>query len=425
MMKKLSSRRPRVKKYTGDNGVTVLHEENGFSRAFCLGVWVKTGSRDEADGEEGLGHFFEHMLFKGTRKRSAFEISQALEKVGGSLDAFTTKEQICVYAHVLREHADLAVDVLDDMLVDSTYAPEHIELERQVILGEIRDVMDAPDDVIHDLFASEVFPGHPLGRPILGTPRSVSSFDRRMLTRFSRRHLRSGNIVVSVFGSPGRRVLRSICDTAFRFREGNVDAPRAKLGKYKPVRRHSRRALNHQHICIGGRACSYLDDRRYPQTVLTTLLGGGMSSKLFQRIREELGFAYSVYTYAESARDTGLIATYMAVKPENAGAAVSEVFRELAKIRDGGITKEELRDTKEQLKGKILLGLETSTAKMMRNARNEIYYGRQVGDREIIGRVDRVTLDDLLESARDLLDGSMNTIVSLGPSSAGLKTAFR
>jgi predicted Zn-dependent peptidase len=424
-MVKLTSRRPRVRKYAGDNGVTVLHEDNPFSRAFCLGVWIKTGSRDETDGDGGLVHFFEHMLFKGTRKRSAFEISQALEKVGGSLDAFTTKEQICVYCQVLRDHADLAVDVIDDMLRESVFAPEHIETERQVVLGEIRDVMDAPDDVIHDLFASEVFPDHPLGRPILGSPKTVSSFDRERLLRFRRRHLRSGNVVISVYGSPQRRLLRRICDTAFRFRDGTVSPSAARLRKYQPVRRHHRRGLNHQHICIGGRACSYLDPTRYPQTVLTTLLGGGMSSRLFQRIREDLGFAYSVYTYAESARDTGLVATYMAVKPENAGAAVAEVFRELAKIRGGGITRAELRDTKEQIKGKILLGLESSSAKMMRNARNEVYYGRQVSDREIIGRVDRVTINDVLESASELLDGSMNTIVSLGPSSAGLRAALR
>jgi predicted Zn-dependent peptidase len=404
----------------GDNGVTVLHEDNPFSRAFCLGVWVKTGSRDEAEGEEGLSHFLEHMLFKGTRERSALQISQSLEKIGGSLDAFTTKEQICVHAQTLRDHADVAVDVLDDMFLESAFAPDQIELEKEVVLGEIRDVMDAPDDVIHDLFATEVFPGHPLGRPILGTPRSVAAFDRPRLVRFARKHLRAENVVISVYGSLDRKKLRSICDKTFHFSAGPAKSSSANVGRYRPARRHHRRTLNHQHICIGGRACSYLDDKRYPLTVLTTLLGGGMSSRLFQRIREELGFAYSVYTYAESARDTGVVVTYMAVKPKNTGAAVREVFGELEKIENGGVGEEELRDTKEQLKGKILLGLETSTSKMMRNARNEICYGRQVNEREIIDRINRVTLDDLLESASGLLEGANNTIVSLGPSSAGL-----
>jgi predicted Zn-dependent peptidase len=414
------SRSPRVKKYVGDNGATVLHEDNPFSRAFCIGVWVKSGSRDEAEGEEGLSHFLEHMLFKGTRRRSALEISQSLEKIGGSLDAFTTKEQICVHAQTLRDHAGIAVDVLDDMFLESAFAPEQIELEKEVVLGEIRDVMDAPDDVIHDFFASEVFPGHPLGRPILGTPRSVAAFDRTRLVRFSRKHLRAENVVISIFGKLDRKLLRTVCDKAFRFRDGSPRPSSANVGRYRPARRHHRRDLNHQHICIGGRACSYLDEKRYPLTVLTTLLGGGMSSRLFQRIREELGFAYSVYTYAESARDSGVVVTYMAVKPANTGAAVREVFRELEKIHKGDVGKVELRDTKEQLKGKILLGLETSTSKMMRNARNEICYGRQVGEREIIDRIHRVTLDDLLESASGLLEGANNTIVSLGPSSAGL-----
>jgi predicted Zn-dependent peptidase len=414
-----------VRKYVGDNGATVLHEDNPSSRAFCIGVWLKTGSRDEEDGEGGMSHFLEHMLFKGTRKRSAFEISRAIEKVGGSLDAFTTKEQVCVYAQVLRDHAELAVDVLDDMLLHSTFPREQVELEKQVILGEIREVMDTPDDMIHELFASEVFPRHSLGRPILGTARSVSGFTREALVRFSRKHLKSGNVVISILGAMDKGLLRTVCDKAFLFRKGPSKSSTADLRRFRPVRRHHKRRLRHQQICIGGRACSYLDEKRYPQTVLTTLLGGGMSSRLFQRIREELGLAYSVFTYGESARDTGVIATYMAVKPSLAGAAIAEVFGELENVRAGKIRKGELLDTKEYLKGRILLGLETSSAKMMRNARNEIYYGRQVSEREIIDRIDSATLADVLESAPHILDAAQNTVVSLGPSPAGVKPPRR
>ncbi len=404
----------------GENGVTVLHQDNPFSRAFCIGVWIKTGSRDERAGEEGLSHFLEHMLFKGTTTRTPFEISQALEKIGGSLDAFTTKEQICLFAQVLQSHAGLAVDVLDDMFMRSTFPPDQIELEKQVVLEEISDVLDAPDDVIHDLFASEVFPDHPMGKPILGSPETVAAFDRKALLRFSRRHFRQSNIVISVFGKFDKALRRQICDLAFRFRDGGVSHTTRKLGRHQPARRYHRRKLHHQHICIGGRACSYLDERRFALTVLTTLFGGGMSSRLFQRIREELGYAYSVFTYSETARDAGMVGTYLAVKPANAGAAIAEVFRELEKLKNGDVGEEELSDTKEHLKGKILLGLETSAAKMMRIARNEIYYGRQTSEKEIIDRIDRVTLDDVLESASDLLDSDKNTIVSLGPSSAGL-----
>jgi predicted Zn-dependent peptidase len=341
--------------------------------------------------------------------------------VGGSLDAFTTKEQICVYAQVLADHAKLAVDILDDMFLNPAFAPAQIEVEKQVVLEEIQDVMDAPDDVIHDLFASEVFLGHPLGKPILGSPETVGEFNRQKLVRYARRHLRADNIVISVFGKAGRRLLDRIRNHAFRFRAGDVKRRAGRIARYQPVRRHYRRKLNHQHLCIGGRAYSYLDAKRYPLGVLTTLFGGGMSSRLFQRIREELGFAYSVYTYTEAARDIGLVGTYMAVNPSNAGGAVKEVFKELEKIKNGEFRDDELKDTKEQLKGKILLGLETSAAKMMRNARNEIYYGRQLNEREIIDGIDRVTRDDILGCAADLLDGNRNTIVSLGPSSSGLR----
>ncbi|UCH82598.1 MAG: insulinase family protein [Candidatus Latescibacterota bacterium] len=406
----------------GDNGVTVLHQDNPFSRTFCIGVWIKTGSRDEGKGEEGLTHFLEHMLFKGTPNRTGYEISQAIEKVGGSLDAFTTKEQICVYAQVLSDHAELAVDILDDMLLNPAFPPAQIELEKQVVLEEIQDVMDAPDDVIHDLFASEVFPGHPLGRPILGSPESVSSFNKRKLVRYARKHLCTDNIVISVLGKTNRRLLKRIRNDAFRFPVGDVKRSARKFKRYQPVRRHYRRKLHHQHLCIGGRACSYVDGRRYPLGVLTTLLGGGMSSRLFQRIREELGFAYSVFTYTEAARDVGLVGTYMAVSPSNAAVAVREVFSELEKIKTGRFSDDELGDTKEQLKGKILLGLETSAAKMMRNARNEIYYGRQLTEREIIDGVNRVSREDILETAADLLDSNRNTIVSLGPSAAGIRS---
>lgn len=418
-------RSPRVKKYVGDNGVTVVHEHDPHSPAFCIGVWIRTGSRDEGEGEAGMSHFLEHMLFKGTRKRSQFEISQAVEKVGGSLDAFTTKEQVCVTAQVLQDHAELAVDLLDDMLRHSVFAPEQIELEKGVVLGEIREAMDAPDDVIHDLFASEVFPRDALGRPILGTTRSVVGFTRDSLVRFSRKLLRSENLVISVFGALDKPLMRRICDASFRFRDGAAKNSPAKLRPFRPVRRHFKRKLHRQHICIGGRASSYLDDRRYPQTILATLLGGGMSSRLFQRIREELGLAYSIFTYAEFARDTGLMATYMAVKPASAGPAIAEVFREIEKVKRGDIRADELRDTKEHLKGRILLGLESSSAKMMRNARSEIYYGRQVTEREIIAKIDRVTLADVIESAPDILDSSRNTVVSLGPSLSGTKTFRR
>ena len=411
---------PRVRKYAGPNGITVLHQDNPVSRALCVGVWINTGSRDERRGEEGLSHFLEHMVFKGTSRRSPLEISQEIEKVGGALEAFTTKEQICLYAHVLEDHAALAVDVLGDMVLNSTYAPEHVEVERQVVLEEISDVLDAPDDLIHDLFAAEVFPSHPLGKPILGTPESVSSFDRAALQRFARRTFRADNVIVSVYGNITKRRLMKLLEKSFVLTNGKVTRRSSRPKRHTPARRLVKRKLHHQHICIGGQGFSYLDDQRYALLVLSTLLGGGMSSRLFQRIREELGLAYSVYAYSDAARDTGLFGTYVAVKPKKAGLAVKEVFKEFDKIRRGELAAQELDDTKEYLKGRILLGLETSAAKMMRMARNEIYFGRQITERELIKKIDAVDMDVMLDLSKKLLDPARATIVSLGPSSAGL-----
>lgn len=423
-MATLSKRAPLVRKFIADSGVTILQQNNPTSRAFCMGVWVKSGSRDEAKGEEGLCHFLEHMIFKGTSHRSAFEISKDIEKVGGSLEAFTTREQLCVYAQVLDENKDLAADILRDMMLNPRFAPDQIALEREVVLEEIRDVMDAPDDLIHDLFASHVFPDHPLGKPILGSPETVSSFERRKLAGFARKHFRPDNIVISVYGNVDRRRLMRIADWEFNSSRGAIKRNGKRIKTYRPVRQIYKRDLHHQHICIGGRCCSYTDEQRYPLLVLTTLLGGTMSSRLFQRIREELGYTYSIFTYADSARDSGLLATYVAVKPSNARRVVSEVFREFEKIRCGQLDEQELEDTKQHLKGKILLGLESSTSKMMRMARSEIYFGRQVSERELIQKIDRVKLDEVIQLAGETLAEERNTVVSLGPASLGLARAF-
>ncbi len=402
-----------------------MHSNNPTSRAFCVGVWTKVGSRNEKNGEEGLCHFLEHMLFKGTANRSALNISQEIERAGGSLDAFTTKEQVCVYAQVLENHAELAFDILGDMLTHSCYAPEQVALERQVVLEEIHDVMDAPDDLIHDLLAAAIFPDHPLGQPILGRPETVSKFSREMLVSFSRRAFRAGNILIAVFGNIDGRRLRRLCETHFNFPDGHAKLKSRRPGKFLPVRRLYRRNLHHQHLCLGSRACSYLDERRYAIMVLTTLLGGGMSSRLFQRIREEMGLAYNIFTYAEYAKDSGLIGTYLAVNPSKAAKAVQSVLGEFDKARNGDIGKEELRDVKEQLRGKILLGLETSAAKMMRMARNEIYYGRQVSEREIIGKISAVSMDELHNAASEVLSPENTTVISLGPTASGVRVVRR
>jgi predicted Zn-dependent peptidase len=410
-----------TRKLFSATGIPVIYASNPNSRVFCVGVWVRTGSRHETNDEAGLSHFLEHMIFKGTSSRSALDISQEIERIGGTLDAFTTKEHICIYAQVLQEHAGLAFDILGDMMSNPLFADDHLELEKQVVMEEIRDVMDAPDDLIHDLFAAAIFSGHSLGQPILGSPYTVARFTREKLVRFATNAFRTGNILISVYGNIERRKLHSLCDKHFLLSNGRIKQNKRKPGRYAPVRKYYRRRLHHQHLCIGSRAWSYLEDRRYPLMVLTTLLGGGMSSRLFQRIREEMGLAYTVFTYAEYVRDSGLVGTYLSVSPKNAAKAVKCVLEEFGKARRGEISQGELEDVKEHLRGKILLGLETSAAKMMRLARNELYYGRQISEKEILKRIERISLDDVNEVALRVLDPKKTSVISIGPTSAGTR----
>lgn len=406
-----------VKRITLDNGVTVVHERNPVSRAFTIGVWTRSGGRDERIGDEGLCHFLEHMLFKGTPTRSAFDISLEIERVGGSLDAFTTKDTMCVYAQVLESQRHLAIDLISDMLVNSTFADDLVEVERRVVLEEIGEVDDAPDDLVHELFAAAVFPGHPLGRPILGNKKSVSAFTRSDLKRFSRRVFRGSNIVVAVYGNIGEAELRRVCNERFAFAPGDLrrGSTRLRRNGARPVRRNFRRKLSQQHVCIGKRTFSYHEARRFPLMVLITLLGGSMSSRLFQRIREEMGLSYNIFTYADHSRDSGLVGTYLAVKPSNAARAIDAVMDEFRAVGNGSLGRDDVEGVKEHIKGRILLGLETSSARMMRLARSEINYGRQIGEKELIRSINKVTLDDVLHVAHDVLDTGRQSIVSLGP----------
>ena len=409
-----------AKKIVLPSGLTILHERNPISKAFCLGVWTRTGARDESEAESGLCHFMEHMLFKGTSHRSAQDISREIEKVGGSLDAFTTKDTMCVYSHVLESRREVAIDLMSDMLTASRFDDQQIALERNVILEEIGDVEDAPDDLIHEMFAAELYPAHPLGRPILGSRKTVSSFRESDLRRYARRAFRSSNVVVALYGNMDEDELVDICQSRFKFPRGPLAREKARLGTAKPKRRHVKRKLNQQHVVLGRRTFSFMDERRYALMVLNAMVGGGMSSRLFQKIREELGLAYNVFTYVDHSRDTGMFAAYMAVRPRTVGTALDAVQSELKGLHNGGIKRDELRDTKEHIKGRILLGLETSASRMMRLARNEITYGYQVSEKELIRRIDQVKMDDVVALATEVLDVDKYSIVSLGPSGAGL-----
>ncbi len=413
-------RLPPARREVLDDGLVLVYQRVPDARALSLGVWTRTGARDERPGEEGLCHFLEHMLFRGTRRRDAHAISLEIERAGGTLDAFTTRDTMCVHAQVLASDAELAFDLVGDMLTASTFDDNAIALERRVVLEEIHDAEDAPDDFVHELFGRTLFGDHPCGRPILGTRRSVRSFTRERVRRFARRVLRAGNVVVAVCGDVDARRLRAACRRHLALPPG-----RPRIARHVPLappgrrRRHVRRDLAQQHVVLGARALAHDDPRRHALAVLSTALGGGMSSRLFRRVRDELGLAYSVYTWTDATRDTGALGVYLATGPHSVSRALEATMAEIDALRRGEMDEDEVEAARQQLRGRVLLGLETTTSRMMRLARNELVFGRPVPEGRFLRELARVRRDDVVALVRDLLRPEALCVASLGPAPPG------
>jgi len=398
------------------NGVRVLAQHVPATYSVVLGVFVAVGSRDEDARSAGISHFVEHMVFKGTERRTAFELALALERVGGSLEAHTTKEYTCFYTRVLREHLDLAVDVLSDLVLHSTFPADQIELEHGVVIEEINNVFDTPDDWIFELLADRVYAGHAMALPILGSRESVSGIGRDDLRAFMDWAYVGGNVVIAVAGDIEVDSTMAKLEAAFPFRPGTFTHRRAPVtaaahGTFlQPDEK-----LTQQYLTLGCDSLSYEDDDRFPLLLTSTLLGGGMSSRLFQSVRENAGLCYSIYTFAEFARDTGATGTFVAVSPENAAAALDLVRKEFDKIRRDGISQQELADNRDQLKGSMLLGMENVASKMSRLAKNEMHYGRQISTDEVLQRLDAVTRDDVMRMVEAYFRPERSALVGLGP----------
>ncbi len=410
------SRREDIRKVTLDNGVTLLTQCVPDALSVSVGAWVHTGSRDEGAGRHGITHFLEHMVFKGTGRRSALDIALDMDRLGGQLDAFTTKELTCFSARVLADYLDTALDVLGDMLGNASLQSELIEIEKQVVIEEIRNVLDDPDDLIHELAAEEVFGEHPLARAILGSESSVQAFRREDLTAFVAERFRAGNLIVAVVGPLAHDEMRARVERWFAVPPGA--APSRNGSPPPPARRGLRvvtKDLQQQHLWLGRQAVSSSDPDRYGLLVLSTLLGGSMSSRLFQSIRERAGLAYNIYSFADFATDTGLLGSYMAVSPAKSGEAIRLTLDEYVRLIAEGCTAAELQDTTMQLKGNLLLAMESVTARMSRLARNELNEGRFIGVEELVARVDAVTREDIQRLAAAYLAPETLTLVSLGP----------
>jgi predicted Zn-dependent peptidase len=398
------------------NGVRVLAQHVPATYSVVLGVFVAVGSRDEERRTAGISHFVEHMVFKGTERRTAFELALALERVGGSLEAHTTKEYTCFYTRVLREHFDLAVDVLSDLVLHATFPADQIELEHGVVIEEINNVFDTPEDWIFEILAEKVYDGHAMALPILGTRESVSGIGRDDLTAFMNWAYVGDNVVIAVAGDIETDSTIAKIEAAFPFQPGKFTHKVAPLAATKRgVMLQQDEKLTQQYLTIGCASLSYEDDDRFPLLLTTTLLGGGMSSRLFQSVRENAGLCYSIYTFAEFARDLGATGTFVAVSPDNAAAALDLVWQEFDKIRRDGISVQELNDNRDQLKGSMLLGMENVASKMSRLAKNEMHHGRQVSTQEVLRRLDAISRDDVMRMLEAYFRPDGCYLVGLGP----------
>jgi predicted Zn-dependent peptidase len=373
------------------SGMRVVTEHVPGVRSASLGIWVTVGSRHETALENGISHFIEHMAFKGTSTRSALDIARTIERGGGLINAFTGKELTCFYVHVLDEELPTALDLLADILRDSNFDQAEIDKEKHVILDEIRDHEDMPDDLVYEYFIKELFASHPLARPILGPPENVSSFSREDLIKFIGSHYLPSRIVVSAAGNVNHRAMVKLVKEKLDFTQESRAPKSEKMGTLKKAFHRYHRPIQQSHMVMGTRGLSYSAKDRFALMVMNTVLGGGMSSRLFQNIREKHGIAYAIYSFAEALADTGYWGVYLATDPQKVDRARELVLKELKVLRETKVSAHELEGVKTQLKGNIMLGLENVSNRMMRLAKMEIYLRKTVSLEEVSRFIEEVT----------------------------------
>lgn len=404
-----------IQKEVLPNGLVVATEPMPHVRSVSVGIWVRTGSRREPAKLNGISHFIEHMVFKGTERRSAEEIARAVDSVGGMLDAFTAKEMICFNAKVLDEHLPAAWDVLSDMVLRPRFDGEDIAKEKQVVLEEIKMDQDNPDYLVHELFTQNFWRGHAIGKPILGTPESVKAFTRESLVGCFRPWFAPNNIVITAAGNLKHEGLVEMVAREFaglvRASDGFAEtAPRA----HAPITTQSKRELEQVHICLGVPSYPMAHERRFAAAVLSNILGGGMSSRLFQNIREKQGLAYAVFSELTPYRDTGLLSVYAGTALETAGQVVRSVTEEFRNLKEKRVTEEELRRAKNHLKGSLMLALESTGARMSSLARQEMYFGRFFTLDEILASIEGVTREEMQSIAQEFFQPAQIAVTVLG-----------
>ena len=379
-----------------ENNLTLVYEKLPYVRSVSFGLWVGTGSRYESTGLNGISHFIEHMLFKGTETRTAKDIAMAIDNVGGQINAFTGKECTCIYTKTLDEDLELAVEIVSDMLFHSRYDPIHIETEKKVIVEEISMYEDYPEEMVHDMLTEEVWSGNPLGYPILGSYQSVSGIQREDILEYMRNYYIPENSVISVAGNFDEQKLVEMVRKYFN---GWKSKNFCKVVAYKPWFNRSikvkRKDTEQVHMCLGFRGVKHGEESMYSLLTLNNVLGGGMSSRLFQKVREELGLAYSIYSYPTSYRDVGMFTIYAASSPQQYEEVIRHIQNEIQTLTQETLTESDVEKAKNQLKGSFILGLDSTSSRMNSMGKSQLMMGRIRTPDEVLESINRVSLESI------------------------------
>ncbi len=397
------------------NGVVIVTEKMPHVRSVSVGIWLSSGSRAESPEKNGIAHFIEHMVFKGTRKRTAEEIAQSVDSIGGMLDAFTAKEMTCFNAKVLDQHIAVAVDVLSDLVLHPRFDPQDIAKEKQVVLEEIKMEEDNPEYLIHELFTQNFWRGHPLGMPILGTPETVSQFSQQAVSDCFEEWYAPNRVVITAAGNLEHARLVDLVAREF---DGTVRSPAAAKptppATHACVEQRDKKELEQVHIVLGVPSYPLAHERRYAASLLNVILGGGMSSRLFQNIRERQGLAYAIESDLSPYTDSGVLSVYAGTSRESAEQLIRSVCDEFRKVRAEGVSSGELRRAKDHLKGSMMLSLESTSARMSNLARQAMYLHRFISLDEMLASIEAVTLEEVHAIARDFFEPGRITLTVLG-----------
>ena len=397
------------------NGLRVITERMAHVRSVSVGFWIDSGSRCETPEQNGLSHFIEHMLFKGTKTRSAEDIARSVDSIGGNLDAFTSKELVCFNTKVLDEHLPLAFDVLADLLLNPLFREEDIEKEKGVILEEIKMDADNPDYLVHEIFTSNFWKDHPLGKPILGTRETVKRFDREMIHQFYSDVYSPQNLLITAAGNLQHRRLVGLVEERFSdfARDGSAPA-QSKPATHARIALRNKKELEQVHLCMGVPSYPVPHEDRFSCYVMNTLLGGGMSSRLFQNIRERQGLAYAVFSELNPYRDTGCLSIYAGTSVESAGKVVESIMKEFRDLKENRIPPDEIRRAKDHMKGSLMLSLESTSSRMSNLARQEIYFKKFFTLDELGESIENVTEDDIQRISREFFEQKNIALTILG-----------